>query len=244
MDEDILAEIRRDLPGPERLKYTRRAFEILPRTDRPNILDIGCGRGEPTVELARLTNGQITGLDISQSHLDELERKAKELGLSDRVKTIRQSLFEMDFPTETFDIIWAEGSIWLIGFEEGLKEWRAFIKPNGFLVVHEMCWLRPNPPREIRDYWQKLYPGIGTVQENLDMTPGCGYAVVGHFALPEDAWWNLYYGPLEERIGTCRDKYRDDPKSLAALDKEQKEIELYRKHCKWYGSAFYVMHKT
>ena len=46
-------------------------------------------------------------------------------------------MFEMSFLDDSFDIIWAEGSIYLIGFERGLKEWRQFIKPNGFLVVHD-----------------------------------------------------------------------------------------------------------
>lgn len=34
------------------------------------------------------------------------------------------SMFEMPFTDESFDIIWAEGSIYLIGFERGLDEWR------------------------------------------------------------------------------------------------------------------------
>ncbi|MBU1614423.1 hypothetical protein KJ693_03830 [bacterium] len=55
-----------------------------------------------------------------------------------------------------------------IGFERGLKEWRHLIKPNGFLAVHEMAWLRPDPPQEIYDYWKELYPGIRTVPENLE----------------------------------------------------------------------------
>jgi ubiquinone/menaquinone biosynthesis C-methylase UbiE len=245
MGNDISSELYRDLPpeGSGRLEYTRKAFQMLPKMERPNILDIGCGKGEPTIELANLSNGLVTGLDIDQPSLDELKKKAEELNLSGRIKTLKCSMFDMDLPDERFDVTWAEGSIWFLGFEKGLREWRRFIKPNGFLVVHEMCWLRPDPPLEMRDHWEKSYPGIRTIKENLDMIPGCGYIVIGHFPLPEDAWWDLYYGPLAERIQPLRKKYGDDPESLAVLDKEQKEIDLYRKYSKWYGSAFYIMEK-
>jgi ubiquinone/menaquinone biosynthesis C-methylase UbiE len=35
------------------LKYTRRAFRMLPEMGGPRMLDIGCGSGVPTLELAR-----------------------------------------------------------------------------------------------------------------------------------------------------------------------------------------------
>ena len=116
-------------------KYTRKAFQMLPHVDRPRILDIGCGRGVPTLELAHLSNGQIIGLEIDETSVNECTRKIKERDLSKRVRIMRCSIQDMDFPCETFDIIWAEGSIGIVGFEKGLREWRRFLKPNGFLVL-------------------------------------------------------------------------------------------------------------
>lgn len=240
----MLSELRDELPGSAgRYKYTRKAFRMLPDQNEPRILDIGCGTGGPTLELARLSNGQITGLDINQNHLDVLKQKILDAGLSDRVETVRCSMFEMDFPDESFDVVWVEGSIFIIGFERGLKEWRRFIKPRGFLVVHEMAWLRAHPPGEICDYWKRVYPGISTVAGNLKKIPGCGYRAVGHFALPEDFWQKEYCLPMERRIGKLLIKYRDDPEALGVLERERKNIELFTKYRRWYGSAFYVMQK-
>jgi len=245
MDKDILSEMHKDLPreGTVRNKYTRESFQMLPKLDNPRILDIGCGPGGPTLELARLSQGEIIGMDVHQPSLDRLATKSEEAGLADRVKAVNCSMFNMDFPDESFDIIWAEGSIWMIGFERGLREWQRFLKPRGFLVVHEMTWLRPNPPKEVYDYWKRFYTGIKTVPENLGQISGCGCGLIGHFALPENAWWILYYGPLEKRIKKLRAKYTDDPKALTILDKEQREIEMYKKSYRWYGSAFFVMQK-
>lgn len=245
MTTDIFFEIHQDLPreGPGRDQYTRRAYQMLPELHKPHVLDVGCGPGGPTMELARLSQGKVTGLDTHQPYLDRLEKKIKEAGLSDRVTAVNCSMFEMDFPNESFDIIWAEGAIYIIGFERGLKEWRQLIKPSGFLVVHEMTWLRPDPPQEIYDYWMEFYPGIRTVPENIEQISSCGYELLGHFTLPEDAWWVEYYSPLELRLKELRKKYAEDSAALVVINDEQREIDLYKKYKAWYGSVFFVMKK-
>ena len=245
MPNDMFFEMHADLPreGPGRDKYTARAFQMLPPLESPRILDIGCGPGGPTMELARLSGGHVIGIDVHQPYLDRLTQKIREAGLSERVEAVNCSMFEMAFPEESFDIVWAEGSIYLIGFERGLKEWRRLIKPGGFLVVHEMAWLRPEPPQEIYDYWRELYAGIKTVGENVERIPNFGYNLMEHFTLPDDAWWTEYYGPLADRIRELRKKYADDAEALAALDEEQREVEMYRKYRQWYGSVFFVMQR-
>jgi ubiquinone/menaquinone biosynthesis C-methylase UbiE len=87
------------------LVYTRRAFELIPHIDNPRILDIGCGSGVPTLELARLSGGYVTGMDIDMSGLEKLRAKAGEEGLGERVKTMECSISEMNFEDESFDII-------------------------------------------------------------------------------------------------------------------------------------------
>jgi len=245
MTKEIFFEIHQGFPreGPGRDRYTRQAFRMLPVLKNPAILDIGCGPGGPTLELARLSQGDIVGLDIHQPYLDRLDRAIEEAGLSDRIRTINGSMFDMAFPGESFDVVWAEGSIFLIGFEKGLKEWRQFIKPRGFLVVHDVVWLREDPPKEVYDYWKAAYPGISTVPEYLGLLSRCAYDAIGHFTLPEDAWWHDYYGPLEKRIQGLREKYVGEPAILGMLDEEQLEIDMFRKYNQWYGSVFFVMQK-
>jgi len=246
MTTDIFFEIHHNLPreGAGRNQYTRKAFYMLPEIKQPRILDIGCGPGGQTMELARLTQGEVIGIDIHQPYLDQLTNKIKEADLVDRVHAINCSMFDMKFPDESFDIIWAEGSIYIMGFERGLTGWRRLIKPKGFLVVHEMTWLRPDPPQEIYVYWKEFYPEIKTVAENKELILKSGYTLLGQFTLPEDAWWIEYYNPLEKRINNLREKYIDDFKALAVLDNEQREIDMYKKYYQWYGSVFFVMQKS
>jgi len=223
MANEILNELNPESFREEFIKYTIKAFKMLPKLDKPRIIDIGCGSGLPTLELARLTNGEIIGIDIDQNALDELNEKAKKKGLSDRVSTKNCSMLELDFPDESFDIIWAEGAIAPIGFKRALKEWGRLLKINGFMVLHD----------DLKDKARKI-----------EIISECGYELVNHFQLPDDAWWVEYYEPLDERIKELRSKYNDDPKVLEAFKGYQNEINAYKKNPREFRSIFYIMQKT
>ena len=244
-DIESLLKIHQDMPrqGGGRDEYTQKAYEMIPKINQPKILDIGCGPGMQTIKLAKISGGQVTGIDIFEQFLDQLRESIKKENLQSSVKAVNMSMLEIKYPEESFDIIWAEGSIFIIGFEEGLKQWKKYIKPNGFLAVHEMAWLQDNPPEEIYSFWQRVYPQITTIPNNLEVIKNAGYKVLGHFPLPEDAWWEFYYDPLQKRLDKLRVEYKDDPKLIERMDEDQLEIDLYRKYSSWYGSVFYVMQK-
>jgi ubiquinone/menaquinone biosynthesis C-methylase UbiE len=220
VSENGSSEIDADSFRERFIEYTRKAFQMLPKLEQPYILDIGCGSGLPTLELARLSNGKIIGVDIDQPQLVKLNRKIAEVGLSHRVKTINCSLFEINFPDEIFDIIWAEGSIWIIGFEESLKGWRRFLKPKGFLVIHD---------------------AISTIANKLENIHDWGYELIDSFMLPEDAWWTKYYRPLENRIKELYKKYRNNSEAIKTLRKYQNEIDLVKRNPQEQSSAFYIL---
>ena len=190
------------------IKYTREAFRLIPRMEKPRILDIGCGSGVPTLELARLSRGEAIGIDIDQPALDKFAAKIAESGLSDRVKALNCSLINMDFPEETFDIIWSEGSIYAIGFEKGLREWKRFLKPGGFMVIHDEQ---------------------GNISEELEQISKCGYELLGSFLLSKETWWIEYFAPLEKLITKAQTKYFNNLEVLEEIQQAQEELDNSRK---------------
>lgn len=222
MDKELTYEVDKDVFRERLNRYTIMAFNMLPKLDKPQILDIGCGSGVPTIELARLSNGEITGIDINEHFLDKLNRKAKREGLSDRVKTMNCSMFDLFFPDGSFDIIWAEGAIAEIGFERGLKEWSRFLKPRGFLVAHDEA-------TEIKKKLMQVF--------------SYGYELLGYFQLYEDIWWNEYYGPLERQIIEVRGRCVNDPKMLMELDSSQHEVDMFKRNPESNRSVFFVMQR-
>lgn len=216
-------QARKDLIRKRLLKYTRQAFRMLPQTDKPRILDIGCGSGIPTLELARLSQGEVIGIDIDQSALDKFVGKTKKAGTNDRVKALNCSMFDMDFADESFDIVWAEGSIYAIGFERGLREWKRLLKPGGSMVVHDEQ---------------------GNVREKLEQISNCGYELLGYFTLSKETWWTEYFVPLEKLVNETRTKYPYDPSILEEIQQARVELDMYKKYPESNSSVCFVMKKN
>jgi len=202
------------------LKYTRKAFRMLPQLDKPRILDIGCGSGVSTMELARWSDGEVVGLDIDQDMLDVLSGSVEKAGLADRVKVINLSLLDMEFPDESFDVIWSEGSIFVIGFKKGLQEWKRLLKPDGFMVVHDER---------------------GNVEEKLGLISSCGYELLGYFELDTETWWTEYFVPLEKLVFETRKKYADSTEVFEALHGAQRELDMFKKNPERNSSVCFVM---
>jgi cyclopropane fatty-acyl-phospholipid synthase-like methyltransferase len=239
----IFFEIHQDNPreGPGDNASTRRAYEMLQDLPpEPQILDIGCGPGMQTLELARISGGRITAVDNYWPFLDRLKQNAKEAGLEDRIRIINQSMFSLEL-TEKFDVVWSEGAIYIMGFRKGLREWKEYLKPQGYIAVSELTWLKPNPPLIVRQFWGRNYPAMTTIDDNLKTIQESGYNEIGHFVLPESAWWANYYDPVLSRVSMLRARYAGNPEFLQELDAEQAEISLYRKYHDFYGYVFYVM---
>ena len=205
------------------LKYARKAFRMLSQMDKPRILDIGCGSGAPTLELARLSQGEVIGIDIDQPALDQFTRKIKEAGLTEQVKAVNCSMFDMDFPDESFDIIWSEGSIYAIGFERGLQEWKRFLKPDGFMVIHDER---------------------GNVEDKLEQIYNCGYKLLGYFILSKETWWTEYFVPLEKLVNETRTKCHYDPSILEEIQQAQVELDMFKKNPERNSSVYFVIKRN
>lgn len=161
------------------------------------------------------------GMDIDQTALHRFARRMEEAGLSDRVEAVRHSMSGMDFADESFDVIWAEGSIAVIGFVKGLREWRRFLKPRGFMVVHDE---------------------EGNVGEKLGQISDCGYELLDHFILNSETWWAKMYAPLETYINEILAQC-GKAEVPQEVDEDRRFVETFKKNPGCYSSVFFTMQK-
>lgn len=235
MSLDALFHLFTGLPrqGPGSEHSTREALRRLPELPpRPRVLDIGCGTGSQTRVLARLLDAQITAVDIHAPYLEELAREP--------VETRCLSMDSLDFPPETFDLIWSEGAVFVVGVSKALELWGPLLKPGGCLAFSEATWLTESPPAEAQAFWSKAYPPMENTAGNRRKIEAAGFRLLDAFPLPADDWWQEFYTPLKKRIEAVRIESREWPELAAVIEETEHEIDLFGRYHAAYGYVFYI----
>ena len=156
-----------------------RVIERLDLKSDAKIIDIGCGCGATTLEIAKkITQGEILGVDISEPMLDKATETAKEMSLSNisfEVKDVQVDVM----PQNYFDIAFSRFGVMF--FEdpfEAFKNIHSSLKEDGLLSF--VCWQNAslNP-------WQSL--SIQVIKEFLDL-PAPARKSPGPFAFEDKTY--------------------------------------------------------
>ncbi|WOX21000.1 bifunctional class I SAM-dependent methyltransferase/N-acetyltransferase [Streptomyces solicathayae] len=239
---DAFFALHHGLPrqGPGSDSTTRRLLSLCgPLPARPRVLDLGCGPGRSALLLAAEAGAEVTAVDLHRPFLDELRTAAEARGLGGSVHTVEADMGALDLPDGSFDLIWAESSAYVIGFDTALRAWRGLLAPGGTLVLTECEWTTGAPGPEARAFWDQHYT-LRTTAENTAATVAAGYHVLGVVPQPESDW-EAYYGPLGERADAADPSAPGMAEALAAT---RAEIAMRREHGAEYGYTGYVLRRA
>ncbi len=240
---DLHKNSERQGPGSE--NDTLKALDLLnlPKNQNLKVADLGCGSGGQTVSLAKKLHGQITAVDLFPQFLNELKEKSEKLGLTDRIVTLEKSMDDLPFGKGEFDLLWAEGAIYNIGFENGLKIWKDYLKVGGYLAVSEITWITQSRPKEIEEFWKAEYPEVNTASNKIKQLENNGYSLVGYFILSQESWIESYYKPLQARFNNFLKRNNNSELAQKVVNDNQAEIDLYLKFKDFYSYGFYLARK-
>lgn len=230
--------------GPGSPEVTLQALNFIDNlTDKSIIADLGCGTGGQTRILAQHAPGNITGLDLFPDFIDQFNANALGLQLQNRVHGIVGSMDSLPYAPESLDLIWSEGSIYNIGFDRGLRDWHAFLKPGGYVAITEASWFTDVRPAEIETFWKEAYAEIDTIPIKVAKLQAAGYVPVAVFVLPTECWTKNFYElqvPLQEEFLR---KYAGNQTAEMLVENQRREAELYRDYGDYYGYVFYIGRK-
>jgi ubiquinone/menaquinone biosynthesis C-methylase UbiE len=139
--------IRGGVEGRERLRLlaevmgsaTRALFDEVTIPVGSSCLDLGCGAGDVTFELARTVGpqGRVVGIDLDQTLLDLARREAEARNLSNVVFETRDVAAWK--PDELFDVVYARFLLTHLP-EPGslIATVRQFLRPGGVFIVEDI----------------------------------------------------------------------------------------------------------
>ena len=139
----------------------QRAIDKLDLSNSKRILDIGCGCGATTLEIAKMIpEGKIIGVDISEPMLNQARKDALEMSLSN-TEFVVQDVQTDEISKDAFDIAFSRfGVMFFEDSYEAFKNINNALKIGGQLSF--VCWQEPllNP-------WQCL--SIQVIKQFIDL---------------------------------------------------------------------------
>jgi ubiquinone/menaquinone biosynthesis C-methylase UbiE len=105
-----------------------------------NVLDLGCGTGRGTVDIALKLEGtgKVIGIDLSEKMIEEAKRKSADSGY-DNVEFLAGSGDSLDY-CDYFDCVFSTNAFHHFEHKEDIfrKIWRS-LKPYGIFYVQDIC---------------------------------------------------------------------------------------------------------
>jgi ubiquinone/menaquinone biosynthesis C-methylase UbiE len=127
------------------------------------LLDVGCGPGTITTDLAaRVDPGEVLGIDVAEDVVAEAARAAAEADRGN-VSFARGDAYGIDAASGSFDVVHAHQVLQHLGDPiAALGEMRRLLRPGGLLAVRDsdygaFVWA---PPDDRLDRWMQLYHRI------------------------------------------------------------------------------------
>ncbi|MCX0247145.1 class I SAM-dependent methyltransferase [Streptomyces drozdowiczii] len=131
--------------------------ELRPGLD---VLDVGCGPGTITADLAALVApGRVTAVDTTDEILAQAAEVAAERGV-DNVEFAVADVHALDYPDDSFDVVHAHQVLQHVGDPvQALREMRRVCRPGGVVAARDsdyaaMTWYPESPGM---DRWADLY---------------------------------------------------------------------------------------
>ena len=238
---EVFGPLAQGAPGSD--ASTLRALDGVPGRDTVRrVLDLGVGHGRTTFTLARaLPDARVTAVEIHAPFVERMAAHAREAGVADRVHAVCGDMESVDVAEGSMDLVWAEGSIYVMGMERALAAWRPWIRPGGCVAFSDFVWWTDVRSKEAGEFWAVEYPDMASEVMIRTRAEAAGYRVVGSFRMPQDAH-DAYYVPLEARVAELSGRAEADVSNV--LENLRTEIDVARRFSDEAGYTFFVLQRA
>lgn len=143
--------------------WRKRVIRMLAEHQPSKILDIATGTADFAIAATKISNSEITGIDISEGMLEIGRKKISRLKLEKRIELTKADSENLPFSDNDFDA--AIAGFGVRNFESlkaGLKEVLRVIKPGGVFYILEFSKPEKTPFKQLYQfYFLKILPLVG-----------------------------------------------------------------------------------
>ncbi|MDG2372386.1 MAG: bifunctional demethylmenaquinone methyltransferase/2-methoxy-6-polyprenyl-1,4-benzoquinol methylase UbiE [Flavobacteriaceae bacterium] len=120
------------------IKWRKKMFSIAKENNPKKILDIATGTADVALELSKIEDSEITGIDISNKMLSLGRKKIETRQLSHQISLECEDAENLPYPKNSFDLVTISFGVRNFqDLENGLKESNRVLKKNGVLIILE-----------------------------------------------------------------------------------------------------------
>lgn len=115
------------------------------------VLDVGCGTGQPALNLARARGVDVVGITVSEEQVVAATELGRTSGLADKLSFRLADAVDMPFDTDSFDAAWLfESPPHMIDRVSVFKQVARVVRPGGLIALTDFVQVAPMTERERR----------------------------------------------------------------------------------------------
>ena len=206
------------------------------------VLDLGSGKGFPSLLWANLFGIQVKGYDLRKNYVAYANSRAKMLNLSHRVKFFCLDVKELRVAT-AYDAVASLGLgiAHVFGnISDGLQKLRTMLRKGGTLIFAEPVWLVKDVPTEVLEKLNAVEEHFLTKPELHQVIEEHGFQVKGSFDSTKEAW-ELYIQPvnlaMSEIVESASELAEEAHTVMNSFEAEYDAVNQYWNMVLWVAKA-------
>jgi len=219
----MVTDLHSNYSSPAGREFTLAAGYFAGINPASRILDLGCGYGDGSSNMARQFRCKVVALDISEENITFARQMAVSKNVSHLITFETKDLLEADFGDEPFELVLAEGGVFsFISRSKGLERAASWLLPRGWLAFSDLIFLSERVPDEVKNIFEDNKYRYESETSYRTLLRNAGFDIHLMCLVPQSGWDN-YYAHMARRLEDDKGFFSDKRIKLAF----HKEIDVF-----------------
>jgi cyclopropane fatty-acyl-phospholipid synthase-like methyltransferase len=237
----MVTDLHSNYSSPAGKEFTLAAGYFAGINPASRILDLGCGYGDGSCNMAQQFRCKVIALDISEENIGFARRLAETKSVSHLITFETKDLLGTDFSDEPFELILAEGGVFsFVSRSKGLEKAASWLLPRGWLAFSDLIFLSEKIPEEVKNIFEDNTYHYESETSYRTLLRNAGFDIHLMCLVPQSGWDN-YYAHMARRLEDDKGFFSDKRIKLAF----HKEIDVFYRleGFKYVGYLFCIARK-